>query len=49
MRRLARHRLLPGLKPVQVAAVRELLIGASLLVVLRVRPAGLLPERLPRR
>jgi branched-chain amino acid transport system permease protein len=39
---------LPGLKPVQVAAVRELLIGASLLVVLRVRPAGLLPERIPR-
>ena len=39
---------LPGLLPVQVAAVRELLIGASLLVVLRVRPAGLLPERLPR-
>jgi branched-chain amino acid transport system permease protein len=39
---------LPGLKPVQVAAVRELLIGASLLVVLRVRPAGLLAERIPR-
>jgi branched-chain amino acid transport system permease protein len=39
---------LPGLEPVQVAAVRELLIGASLLVVLRVRPAGLLPERIPR-
>jgi branched-chain amino acid transport system permease protein len=39
---------LPGLKPVQVAALRELLIGASLLVVLRVRPAGLLPERIPR-
>ncbi len=39
---------LPGLKPVQVAAVRELLIGLSLIVVLRVRPAGLLPERLPR-
>jgi len=39
---------LPGLKPVQVAAVRELLIGASLLVVLRLRPTGLLPERLPR-
>jgi branched-chain amino acid transport system permease protein len=39
---------LPGLEPVQVAAVRELLIGASLLVVLRARPAGLLPERLPR-
>lgn len=39
---------LPGLKPVQVAAVRELLIGASLIIVLRVRPAGLLPERIPR-
>jgi branched-chain amino acid transport system permease protein len=39
---------LPGLTPVQVAALRELLIGASLLLVLRVRPAGLLPERLPR-
>jgi len=38
----------PALKPVQVAALRELLIGASLLLVLRVRPAGLLPERLPR-
>ena len=39
---------LPGLKPVQVAAVREFLIGASLIVVLRVRPSGLIPERLPR-
>ena len=39
---------LPGLKPVQVAAVRELLIGAGLLAVLRLRPAGLLPERMPR-
>jgi branched-chain amino acid transport system permease protein len=39
---------LPGLEPVQVAAVRELLIGAGLLAVLRVRPAGLLPERVPR-
>jgi branched-chain amino acid transport system permease protein len=39
---------LPGLKPVQIAAVRELLIGASLLVALRLRPAGLLPERMPR-
>ena len=39
---------LPGLKPVQIAAVRELLIGASLLAVLRLRPAGLLPERMPR-
>ena len=39
---------LPGLKPVQVAAVREFLIGASLIVVLRFRPYGLVPERIPR-
>jgi branched-chain amino acid transport system permease protein len=39
---------LPGLKPVQVAAVREMLIGASLIIVLRVRPAGVLPERISR-
>jgi branched-chain amino acid transport system permease protein len=39
---------LPSLKPVQIAAVRELSIGASLLVVLRFRPAGLLPERIRR-
>ena len=39
---------LPGLKPVQVAAVREFLIGASLIVVLRFRPGGLIPERIPR-
>jgi branched-chain amino acid transport system permease protein len=37
---------LPGLRPVQVAAVRELLIGASLILVLRFRPGGLLPERI---
>jgi branched-chain amino acid transport system permease protein len=39
---------LPSLKPVQVAAVRELAIGASLLIVLRFRPTGLVPERIPR-
>jgi branched-chain amino acid transport system permease protein len=39
---------LPGLKAVQVAALREGLIGLSLLVILRLRPTGLLPERLPR-
>jgi branched-chain amino acid transport system permease protein len=39
---------LPSLKPVQIAAVRELSIGASLLVVLRFRPTGLLPERILR-
>jgi branched-chain amino acid transport system permease protein len=37
---------LPGLSPVQAAAVREILIGASLILVLRVRPAGLVPERI---
>jgi branched-chain amino acid transport system permease protein len=39
---------IPGLKPVQIAAVREFMIGASLIVVLRFRPGGLLPERIPR-
>ena len=39
---------LPSLTPVRVAAVRELSIGAGLLIVLRFRPAGLLPERIPR-
>ena len=39
---------LPGLAPVQIAAVREFVIGVSLILVLRLRPAGLLPERLPR-
>jgi hypothetical protein len=33
---------------VQVAAVREMLIGVSLLAVLRFRPSGLLPERIRR-
>jgi branched-chain amino acid transport system permease protein len=40
--------LLPGLTPVRGAAIRELLVSGSLLVVLRLRPAGLIPERLPR-
>ncbi len=39
---------LPGLEPVQVAAVREFVIGVSLILVLRFRPAGILPERLTR-
>jgi branched-chain amino acid transport system permease protein len=39
---------IPGLPAVQAAAVREFLIGASLIVVLRLRPAGLVPERIPR-
>ncbi len=39
---------LPALRPVQIAAVREFLIGISLIVVLRWRPTGLIPERIPR-
>jgi branched-chain amino acid transport system permease protein len=35
----------PGLSPVQVAALREASIGAALIVVLYVRPQGILPER----
>jgi branched-chain amino acid transport system permease protein len=39
--------LVPGLSTVQGAALRELLIAALLIVMLRYRPAGLVPERLP--
>jgi branched-chain amino acid transport system permease protein len=35
-----------GLRPVQIAALREALIGVGLLVVLRLRPRGLVPERI---
>ncbi|HZT89706.1 MAG TPA: branched-chain amino acid ABC transporter permease [Stellaceae bacterium] len=35
-----------ALAPVQVASLREALIGIVLIVVLRLRPQGLLPERL---
>jgi branched-chain amino acid transport system permease protein len=38
--------LIPGLSAVQGAAVREFLVAALLLVILRYKPAGLLPERL---
>jgi branched-chain amino acid transport system permease protein len=40
--------LLPGLAPVQVAALLEFLISCSLILVLRLRPQGILPEPLPR-
>lgn len=40
--------LVPGISIVQGAAVREFLVAALLLVILRYKPAGLLPERLPR-
>jgi len=36
--------LIPGLTHVQGAALRELMISASLIIVLRLRPQGLLPE-----
>lgn len=39
---------LPGLQPVQVAALREILVGLALILVLHLRPQGLLPERIPR-
>jgi branched-chain amino acid transport system permease protein len=40
--------LLPGVTPVQGAAIREFLVAALLIVMLRYRPAGLIPERLVR-
>lgn len=38
----------PGLQAVQVAAMREMLIGLALILVLHLRPQGILPERIPR-
>ncbi len=38
--------LVPGLSAVQGAALRELLIASLLLVMLRYKPGGLIPERL---
>ena len=40
--------LFPGLTPVQGAAVREFLVAVVLILMLRYRPSGLIPERLPR-
>ena len=40
--------LVPGISAVQGAAIREFLVAALLLVMLRYKPAGLLPERLAR-
>jgi branched-chain amino acid transport system permease protein len=39
--------IVPGLQPVQLAAMREMLIGLALLLVLHLRPQGVLPERMP--
>ena len=38
--------VLPWLQPVQIAAVREGMIGVALILVLHLRPQGLLPEKL---
>ena len=40
--------LLPGLRPEQIAALREMLVGLALILVLHLRPQGLLPERIPK-
>jgi branched-chain amino acid transport system permease protein len=40
---------IPWLEPVQVAALREIAIGALMIAVLRWRPGGLIPEVPPRR
>lgn len=39
--------LLPFLEPVQIAALREILVGLALIAVLHLRPQGVLPERIP--
>ncbi|MCF3933141.1 branched-chain amino acid ABC transporter permease [Acuticoccus sp. M5D2P5] len=39
---------LPFLEPVQVAAMREILIGLSLALILLLKPTGLLPEKTPK-
>jgi branched-chain amino acid transport system permease protein len=38
---------LPWLGPVQLASVQGMLIGVALLLILRLRPGGVLPERIP--
>ncbi|WP_158744425.1 branched-chain amino acid ABC transporter permease [Acidisphaera sp. L21] len=37
---------LPGLEPVQLASVQGMLTGLALLLILRLRPQGMLPERI---
>jgi branched-chain amino acid transport system permease protein len=40
--------VMPGLQAVQIAAFREILIGAALLIVLHLKPQGFLPETMPK-
>ena len=37
----------PGLQPVQIASLREMLVGIALILVFYLRPQGILPERIP--
>ena len=38
---------LPGLQPVQIAAMREILVGVALILIMHLRPQGVLPEQIP--
>ena len=39
--------LIPGVTAVQRAALKELLIAVALILVLRLLPSGVVPERIP--
>ncbi len=39
--------VLPGLTPVRAASLREMLVGAALILLLRLLPGGLLPRTQP--
>jgi len=39
---------IPAVSAVQRAALKELLIAVALILVMRLMPRGLLPERIPR-
>ena len=38
----------PALQPVQLAALQQILVGVALILVLHLRPQGLVPERIPK-
>ena len=37
----------PGVQPVQIAAMREIMIALALILVLHLKPQGIMPERIP--
>jgi branched-chain amino acid transport system permease protein len=37
--------LVPGMSPIQAASLREIIVALGLIVILSLRPDGLLPER----